>query len=61
MIFFIIILDEVDTQRLKLGRKHIRIGKYLKETWALNNGFLDENGDLITITVLANVFGIISR
>ena len=26
-------------------------------TWALNNGFLDENGDVITIYVLYNVVG----
>ena len=29
----------------------------LQDTWALNNGFLDENGDPITIIVGANVFG----
>ena len=33
----------------------------LKETWALNNGFLDENGDVITILFRDNVVGIISR
>ena len=30
VIFSVIILDKVDTQRLKLVRKHIRIGKYSK-------------------------------
>ena len=30
VIIFIMLLDEVDSQRLKLVRKHIRIGKYLK-------------------------------
>ena len=33
----------------EIGTEDHTIWEILKEVWALNNGFLDENGDLITI------------
>ena len=43
----------------EIGTQEHTDWEILKETWALNNGFLDENGDLLTIIVVGNVFGTI--
>ena len=35
----------------EIGTEDHTIWEILKEVWALNNGFLDENGDLIPVIV----------
>ena len=51
------LLDEAEQPTPEIGTQAHTDWEILKETWALNNGFLDENGDLITIIVAGNVVG----
>ena len=41
----------------EIGTEDHTIWEILKEVWALNNGFLDENGDLIPVVVVYNIVG----
>ena len=38
----------------EIGTQRHTDWEILQETWALNNGFLDENGDVITVYCLGN-------
>ena len=49
--FSVILLDEAEHPTPEIGTQAHTDWEILKETWALNNGFLDENGDVITIYV----------
>ena len=57
VINLIMLLDKGRHPTPEIGTEDHTIWEILKEVWALNNGFLDENGDVITIAIYGNVVG----